>query len=101
MATEQVSSQSPAENFQAYFVPTVSGIAASGYSCRQGLNPHRLFRNRVVVDDSGDTDTLAHKMGHVLINHGHISATLMANLHRPPSLRLNNWQYNRIYSNAP
>lgn len=75
---------------------------ASGWSVPNycGTGAEAPFRGMAVVNNTGDTDTLAHEIGHILINHGdHPSSTLMAV--RPRStLRLTDWQCNRIYRNA-
>lgn len=63
-----------AARFRAFYVASVSNIAAAGYSCRAGLSPHPLFRNTIVVENSADTATLAHELGHILINTSHIAA---------------------------
>ncbi len=87
--------------FSAFFVATATGTSGGGYSCPRSSNPHALFRNKIVVLNSGSTDTLAHELGHHLINPGsHRSAgTIMAGRPRL-TLRLTDRQCNRIYSNA-
>jgi|GEM_PF-1259762 len=59
--------------FRAFYVDTVSNIAAAAYSCRPGVSPHPLFRNTIVVANTADTATLAHELGHILINTDHIA----------------------------
>jgi hypothetical protein len=90
--------------FRAFFAATVSGAAASGYSCRAGLSPHPLFRNTVVVLNSGDTATLAHELGHVLINSGaHPAGSVMGARPAPPAMRqplLSDDQCRRMHGNA-
>lgn len=58
--------------FRAFYVDSVSNIAAAAYSCNPGSTPHPLFRNTIVVSNTADTATLAHELGHILINTGHI-----------------------------
>jgi Domain of unknown function (DUF4157) len=75
--------------FRAFFPATVSGVRASGYSCRAGLAPHPLFRNSVIVANSGDTATLSHELGHILINLGpHPAVGLMSARPARPAMRL-------------
>jgi Zn-dependent peptidase ImmA (M78 family) len=37
------------------------------------VSPHPLFRNTIVVANTADTATLAHELGHILINTDHIA----------------------------
>jgi hypothetical protein len=60
--------------FRAFYVDTLTGIAAAAYSCRPSSSPHPLLRNTIVLDNSADTATLAHELGHILIDIGHIAA---------------------------
>jgi hypothetical protein len=57
------------QRIRAFFV---QDCPASGYSqppyCATGAG--RVVRDMAVVNNSGDTDTLAHEMGHILINSG-------------------------------
>lgn len=87
--------------FSAFFAATASGISASGYSCRAGLGPAPLFRNKIVVLNSGSTDTLAHELGHHLIDSGAHSPADSIMAGRPrPTLRITDTQCGRIYGNA-
>lgn len=75
---------------------------ASGWSVPDycGTGPEARFRGMAVVNNTGDTDTLAHELGHILINHeGHPARTLMSARPRL-TLHINDWQCNRIYANA-
>lgn len=59
----------------------------SGYSippfCATGTAA--AFRNTAVIVNTGDSSTLAHELGHVLLNSGaHPAGTLMAPRPRPP-----------------
>lgn len=62
-----------AARFRAFYVDTVSGIAAAAYSCNPSGGFHPLFRNTVVLQNTADTATLAHELGHILIDIGHIT----------------------------
>ena len=90
--------------FSAFLVQSVSGIAASGYSCIPSSAPHALFRNRVVVVDSGDDATLAHELGHILMNLGpHPPSGLMGARPPAPAMRqpsIANTNCNNLYANA-
>jgi hypothetical protein len=87
--------------FSAFFVATISGLSASGYSCPPARSPHTLLRHRIVVANGGSTDTLAHEIGHHLINPGSHTPAGSVMAPRPRlTLRLTDWQCNRIYSNA-
>jgi hypothetical protein len=85
---------------RAFFVATST---ASGYSfppyCATGAASP--FRGLAVINNSGSTDTLAHELGHILIDSGshNPAGSLMAPRPRP-TLRLTDWQCNRIYNNA-
>ncbi len=88
-------------DFSAFFVETFSGTSGSGYSCRRGLNPHLHFRNKIVVRNNGDTDTLAHELGHHLINsRRHKPASSIMSGRPRRTVELTDWQCNRVYSNA-
>ena len=70
--------------FHAFFPATFSGIVSSGYSCIASQTPHPLMRNTAIIQNDGDTDSLAHELGHILINLGpHTTTGLMSP--RPPS----------------
>lgn len=60
--------------FRAFYVDTITGIAAAAYSCRPSSAPHPLLRNTIVLQNTADTATLAHELGHILIDIGHIAA---------------------------
>jgi hypothetical protein len=86
---------------QAFFVPRLTGINASGYSlpryCATG--PAAPFRDVAVVENSGDTSTLAHEAGHILLNSGgHPSNTIMQG--RPRPNEITDPQCTTIYNNA-
>jgi hypothetical protein len=87
--------------FSAFFAATATGIRASGYSCPPARHPTAAIRDMIVVLNSGSTDTLAHELGHHLINpgsHGPASSVMAS---RPrPTLELTDAQCNRIYANA-
>jgi hypothetical protein len=74
--------------YRAFFPATLSGGGAmSGYSippfCATGTAA--AFRNTAVIVNTGDSSTLAHELGHVLLNSGaHPAGTLMAPRPRPP-----------------
>jgi hypothetical protein len=73
--------------FKAHFVHTISGYSASGYSCLTGKGDS-VYRNRVVVIDSGDSATLGHELGHILINLEHHTKTgLMSARPKQPAMR--------------
>lgn len=64
--------------FRAFYVATFTGVAGAAYACRAGLSPHPLLRNTLILENSADTATLAHELGHILINTSHTAApTLM------------------------
>ncbi|PSJ43644.1 hypothetical protein C7I55_03040 [Sphingomonas deserti] len=89
--------------FQAFFVHSVSGISASGYSCLSGT-AHAAMRNKIVVVDTGDTATLAHELGHILINLGpHTASGLMSPRPAAPAMRspqVTNPHCTRLYDNV-
>jgi hypothetical protein len=87
--------------FHAFFVLDMTGYNASGYSlppyCATGAAAP--FRNTIVVANSGDDSTLAHEMGHILLNSGkHPANTIMAP--RPRPNEITDEQSNTIYTNA-
>jgi hypothetical protein len=90
--------------FRAFFVATFTGINASGYSCPPSDSPTALFRNVIVVQNNGSPDTLAHELGHHLINPGaHTPSGLMSRRPAAPAVRLpqlSDDQCTRIYNNA-
>jgi hypothetical protein len=90
--------------FHAFFPATVSGLNASGYSCIPSDGPAALFRNKVVVENSGDTATLAHELGHILINLGpHPAVGLMSARPAAPATRLpqvSDPHCTRLYNNV-
>lgn len=86
---------------RAFFVRDITGYNASGYSkppyCATG--PAASFRNGAVVQNSGDDSTLAHEIGHILLNSGaHPTATIMAP--RPRPNEITDPQCTTIYRNA-
>ena len=86
-------------SIRAFFV---QDTRASGYSFPAYCATGAAFRYRgfAAIDNSGSTDTLAHEIGHILINHkGHPAGTLMAGRPRP-TVRLTDWQCDRAYRNA-
>jgi len=63
---------------RAFFPATFSGITASGYSCTPG-GTAPVRRNMMVIQNDADTDSLAHELGHILINlDSHTTAGLMS-----------------------
>lgn len=90
--------------FRAYFPATFTGINGAGYSCPMSDSPHRLFRNTAVVANAGDTDSLAHELGHILIDLGpHTATGLMSGRPAPPAWRvdeISNPHCARLYRNA-
>jgi hypothetical protein len=88
--------------FRAFLPATISGGgAASGYSyppyCATGAAAG--FRNIAVIENSGDSSTLAHELGHILLNSGgHPGGTIMGARPRPP--RLTDPQCTTLYNNA-
>ncbi|HSL69605.1 MAG TPA: hypothetical protein VK864_05145, partial [Longimicrobiales bacterium] len=86
---------------RAFFASGLTGINASGFSlppyCATG--GAAAFRNHLVVANSGDTSTLAHEIGHILLNSGaHPANTLMQG--RPRPNEITDPQCNTIYNNA-
>ncbi len=90
--------------FRAFFPATFTGVNGSGYSCIASDTPHRLMRNTAVVQNDGDTDSLAHELGHILINLGPHSRTgLMSPRPASPAWRIDeisNPHCTRLYNNA-
>lgn len=90
--------------FHAFFPGTFSGVNGSGYSCIASDSPHPLMRNTAVVQNDGDTDSLAHELGHILINLGpHTTTGLMSARPASPAWRLDevsNAHCTRLYNNA-
>lgn len=87
--------------FRAFFVSSITGYNASGYSmppyCATGAAAP--FRNMIVVQNTGDESTLAHELGHILLNSGgHPANTIMAP--RPRPSEITDPQCNTIYNNA-
>lgn len=89
--------------FKAHFVHSISGYAASGYSCLPGKGD-AIYRNRVVVVDDGDSATLGHELGHILINLEHHTKTgLMSARPKKPAMRapeVTDPHCNNLYRNA-
>ncbi|MDH3974173.1 MAG: DUF4157 domain-containing protein [Deltaproteobacteria bacterium] len=87
----------------AYFVATVTGIAGGGFSCSTRAGTHALNRRKSVVNNSGSLDTLAHELGHQLIDRDSLERhTLPGIMHGRPraTVTLSDAQCNRIYHNA-
>jgi hypothetical protein len=87
--------------FRAFFVQSITGVNASGYSrppyCATG--PSAPFVNTIIVVNSGDDSTLAHEMGHILLNSGgHPANTIMSP--RPRPNEITDPQCTTIYNNA-
>jgi hypothetical protein len=94
-----------AARFRAFFPATFSGLSsASGYSCIPSDSPTPLLRNTAVVQNDGDTDSLAHELGHILINLGpHTATGLMSVRPALPARRLDEISdphCTRMYNNA-
>ncbi|HEV7661599.1 MAG TPA: DUF4157 domain-containing protein [Allosphingosinicella sp.] len=87
--------------FKAHFAATATGVSASGYSCPTGA---MVWRNRVIVLNSGDSATLAHELGHILINLEHHTKTgLMSPRPARPAMRspeVTDPHCNNLYRNA-
>lgn len=90
--------------FHAFFPATFTGVNGSGYSCIAADTPHRLMRNTAVVQNDGDTDSLAHELGHILINLGpHTRTGLMSPRPASPAWRIDeisDRHCTRLYNNA-
>lgn len=90
--------------FRAFYPATFTGVNGSGYSCRPASTPHALMRNTAVVQNDGDTDSLAHELGHILINLGpHTATGLMSRRPALPAWRLDqisNPHCTTLYNNA-
>lgn len=85
--------------FRAFFVSNITGYNASGYSFPPLCGAPALFRNAIVVQNSGDDSTLAHELGHILLNSiGHPANTLMQP--RPRPNEITDPQCTTIYNNA-
>ena len=92
--------------FRAFFPATLSGMVASGYSyppfCATG--PASPFRNFLVAINTGDTTTLAHELGHILLNSpDHPAGSLMSPRPAAPAMRaprLSDPQCTSIYNHA-
>lgn len=87
--------------FRAFFVSRLTGISASGYSlppyCATGTAAP--FRNVIVIENSGDNSTLAHELGHILLNSGaHPAGSIMQP--RPRPNEITDPQCATIYRNA-
>jgi hypothetical protein len=69
MYNEATTAFSLSQRIRAFFVldSTASGYSIPRYCATGGARP---LRDMAVVNNSGDTDTLAHEMGHILINSG-------------------------------
>jgi hypothetical protein len=86
---------------RAIFARDFTGYAASGYSlppyCATGAAAP--FVNHLIVANSGDTSTLAHELGHILLNSGgHPAGTIMEPRPRPNEITAG--QCATIYANA-
>jgi hypothetical protein len=86
---------------RAIFARDFTGYAASGYSlppyCATG--PAGPYVNHIVVVNSGDTSTLAHELGHILLNSGaHPPGTIMGA--RPRPNEITDAQCATIHANA-
>lgn len=90
--------------FRAFFPGTFSGFNASGYSCNPSSSPTPLLRNTAVVQNNADTDSLAHELGHILIDLGpHTATGLMSPRPASPAWRLDeisNPHCTRLYNHA-
>lgn len=90
--------------FRAFFPATFTGVNGSGYSCIPSDTPHRLLRNTAVIQNDADTDSLAHELGHILINLGpHTRTGLMSPRPAAPAWRvdeISDRHCTRLYNNA-
>jgi hypothetical protein len=90
--------------FRAFFAASVTGVNGSGYSCLLKDAPAPLFRNTVVVLNSGDAATLSHELGHILTNSGgHPGGTVMAGRPAAPAMRRPRFidpQCTKLHANA-
>ncbi len=90
--------------FHAFFPATFTCVNGSGYSCIASDSPHALMRNTAVVQNDGDTDSLAHELGHILINLGpHTATGLMSRRPAAPAWRvdqISDAHCARLYRNA-
>lgn len=86
-----------------YFVASVTGLAGGGYSCPGTAGVHALMRHNSVVNNTGSSDTLAHELGHQLINNDRLDRhSLPGIMHGRPraTVTLNDAQCRRIHDNA-
>lgn len=90
--------------FRAFFPATFTGVNGSGYSCIPSDSPAAMMRNTAVVQNDGDTDSLAHELGHILINLGpHTATGVMSPRPAPPAWRvdeISDAHCTRLYNNA-
>jgi hypothetical protein len=92
--------------YRAFFVADFNGIRASGYSlppyCATGSAAP--FRYSADIDNGGDSATLAHELGHILINSGaHPVGTVMGSRPAAPAMkrpRFTDPQCTTLHSNA-
>jgi hypothetical protein len=90
--------------FRAFYVASFTNVAGAAYSCPPFTSPNALIRNTVVMQNGADAGTLAHELGHILINTDHITgpalmdATPNAAGTQIPAIR--DAHCTRLYNNA-
>ena len=77
---------SGAGRFSAFYVASISGVAASAYTCPTRFGAHGLARHKIIVSNTASTDTIAHELGHHLITGGHPAGGIMAPRPRPTEI---------------
>lgn len=83
---------------QAYFVPAFKGISDAAYSYPRYCTAGKWLGS-AVISDSADHSTLAHEIGHILLDSGrHPKGTIMGE--RPRPNEINDKQCKRIYDSA-
>jgi len=86
---------------RAFFVSSITGYAASAVSIPQYCATGTLapFRNYMAIENGADTSTMAHEVGHILLNSGgHPVGSIMQA--RPRPNEITDPQCTTIYTNA-
>jgi hypothetical protein len=84
---------------QAYFVPEFKGITEAAHSYPRSCSPGK-WAGTAVISNSADSSTLAHEIGHILLDPGpHKKGTLMETPPPRPN-EITDQQCKRIYDNA-
>lgn len=62
----------PSSEIKAYYIQDSDRAGAGGWAFTDECGPHALARRSIVVLNTGGTNVLAHELGHITRNRGHV-----------------------------